>query len=277
MPDCVTAKRQRKHFAFLLACVCVHACACMHVCNKTNVFNGNNPFKKNFYVILNVHNCVEAVIDISWFHLHYHCFLMKFSYSGDFHSSGGMLESPSSPEQFSDPPDFSPDVEIVPETNVKPKDLECNSGQSGSSESKLNDYQIRLFKIHIIYNIKKYSDAEVGAIGITCSSDVDVESTPHTFHPAVVEGVDAVQAALKEGMFPVLDKTVDVFAVPSAPGLNILFCTICTLLYIHGSYYYSKVVIIYKGCAQYVLMKQWLPNSVCELIEGEIEGAVLHN
>ena len=57
-----------------------------------------------------------------------------------------------------------------------------------------------------------------------------MESTPHTFRPAVVDGVDAVQDALAEGMFPVLDKTVDVFAVPSAPGLNILFCTMWILL-----------------------------------------------
>ena len=91
-----------------------------------------------------MHNCFEAVIDISWLHLHYHDFLMKFSYADDFHSSGDMLESPSSPEQLSDPPEFSPDVEVVPETYVKPKDLECNSGQSGSSESKLIDYQIRI-------------------------------------------------------------------------------------------------------------------------------------
>ena len=38
------------------------------------------------------------------------------------------------------------------------------------------------------------------------------------FRPAVVEGERAVEAALSDGMFPVIDKTVDVFAVPSAAG-----------------------------------------------------------
>lgn len=36
--------------------------------------------------------------------------------------------------------------------------------------------------------------------------------------PAVVEGEQAVEAAISNGKFPVVDKLVDVFAVASAPG-----------------------------------------------------------
>ena len=38
------------------------------------------------------------------------------------------------------------------------------------------------------------------------------------FCPAVVDGEQAVEAALSDGKFPVVDKSVDVFAVPSSPG-----------------------------------------------------------
>lgn len=38
------------------------------------------------------------------------------------------------------------------------------------------------------------------------------------FCPAVVEGKHAVKKALADGLFPVVDKSIDVFAVPSAPG-----------------------------------------------------------
>ena len=41
---------------------------------------------------------------------------------------------------------------------------------------------------------------------------------PPILRPAVVEGEKAAETALAEGMFPVVDKTVNVFAVPSAPG-----------------------------------------------------------
>ena len=37
--------------------------------------------------------------------------------------------------------------------------------------------------------------------------------------PAVVDGEKAVEAALTEGMFPIIDKTIDVFAVPSTDGM----------------------------------------------------------
>ena len=43
----------------------------------------------------------------------------------------------------------------------------------------------------------------------------DADSAPN---PAVVCGTKAVEAALLEGLFPVVDKMVDVFAVPSCPG-----------------------------------------------------------
>ena len=42
------------------------------------------------------------------------------------------------------------------------------------------------------------------------------------FCPTVVEGEQAVEAALSSGKFPVVDKLVDVFAVSSAPGQSIL-------------------------------------------------------
>lgn len=40
----------------------------------------------------------------------------------------------------------------------------------------------------------------------------------YTSKPAVVDGEKAVEAALAEGLFPIIDKSVDVFAVPSAEG-----------------------------------------------------------
>lgn len=68
--------------------------------------------------------------------------------------------------------------------------------------------------LHIPY----FLGAEVGAVGGTDSSDIEGAAAPQVFHPAVVEGEKAVQAALSEGLFPVLDKTIDVFAVPSSEG-----------------------------------------------------------
>lgn len=47
------------------------------------------------------------------------------------------------------------------------------------------------------------------------SAGPDADSAPN---PAVVSGTKAVEAALLEGLFPVVDKMVDVFAVPSCPG-----------------------------------------------------------
>lgn len=38
--------------------------------------------------------------------------------------------------------------------------------------------------------------------------------------PAVVKGVKAVEHALEEGQYPVVDKNVDVFAIPSAEGID---------------------------------------------------------
>lgn len=47
---------------------------------------------------------------------------------------------------------------------------------------------------------------------------IDEGAPQRVFCPAVVEGESAVEAALSSGMFPVVDKAVDVFAVPSASG-----------------------------------------------------------
>lgn len=48
----------------------------------------------------------------------------------------------------------------------------------------------------------------------------------YTSKPAVVDGEKAVEAALAEGLFPIIDKSVDVFAVPSAEGTCIHGCTL---------------------------------------------------
>ena len=52
-------------------------------------------------------------------------------------------------------------------------------------------------------------------------------ATAYTCQPAVVEGVKAMEAALSDGMFPVIDKTVDVFAIPCVPGNAITFASHC--------------------------------------------------
>ena len=51
------------------------------------------------------------------------------------------------------------------------------------------------------------------------------------FCPSVVEGEQAVEAALSSGKFPVVDKLVDVFAVSSAPGQSDMLISFnkCTL------------------------------------------------
>jgi len=55
----------------------------------------------------------------------------------------------------------------------------------------------------------------------------------YTSKPAVVDGEKAVEAALAEGLFPIIDKSVDVFAVPSAEGtsIHVLYTTgmVCKL------------------------------------------------
>jgi len=43
-------------------------------------------------------------------------------------------------------------------------------------------------------------------------------SSPLHVDPAVVVGRKAVEAAYQEGKFPVVDKTVDVYALQSSPG-----------------------------------------------------------
>ena len=44
-------------------------------------------------------------------------------------------------------------------------------------------------------------------------------ATPYSSRPAVVVGEKAVEAAISDGLYPVIDKTIDVFAVPSAEGM----------------------------------------------------------
>ena len=39
--------------------------------------------------------------------------------------------------------------------------------------------------------------------------------------PVVVDGEKAVEVALAEGMFPIIDKSIDVFAVPSTDGMYV--------------------------------------------------------
>ena len=53
-------------------------------------------------------------------------------------------------------------------------------------------------------------------------------ATAYTYQPAVVEGEKAVEAALSEGLYPVIDKTVDVFAIPGVTG-NGTACAVCCL------------------------------------------------
>ena len=53
-----------------------------------------------------------------------------------------------------------------------------------------------------------------------CIPEVEGATAMPVFCPAVVEGEQAVRAALRKGMLPVVDKSVDVFAVPSAPGMH---------------------------------------------------------
>ena len=47
-------------------------------------------------------------------------------------------------------------------------------------------------------------------------------SSPVHIDPAVVMGSKAVEAAYQEGKYPVVDKSVDVYALQSSPG-NILY------------------------------------------------------
>ena len=52
------------------------------------------------------------------------------------------------------------------------------------------------------------------------------------FCPAVVEGKHAVKKALADGLFPVVDKSIDVFAVPSAPGYLVYLIIIMIHMYL---------------------------------------------
>ena len=48
-----------------------------------------------------------------------------------------------------------------------------------------------------------------------------LESTsPLTVNPSVVVGTKAVEAAYQEGKWPVVDKTVDVYALQCSPGMS---------------------------------------------------------
>ena len=44
--------------------------------------------------------------------------------------------------------------------------------------------------------------------------------------PAVVDGEKAVEAAVAEGMSPIIDKSIDVFAVPSTDGMYVCVCSL---------------------------------------------------
>ena len=59
------------------------------------------------------------------------------------------------------------------------------------------------------------------------------------FCPAVVEGEQAVELALSDGNFPVVDKLVDVFAVASAPGEFISIISV----YVNFTLAHSKLLI----------------------------------
>ena len=45
-------------------------------------------------------------------------------------------------------------------------------------------------------------------------------SSPLPVNPAVVAGSKAVEAAYQEGKWPVVDKTVDVYALQCSPGME---------------------------------------------------------
>jgi len=60
-------------------------------------------------------------------------------------------------------------------------------------------------------------------IGDQGSSHVASTSSPLLVNPAVVVGSKAVEAAYQEGKWPVVDKTVDVYALQCSQGMSSMF------------------------------------------------------
>ena len=79
-----------------------------------------------------------------------------------------------------------------------------------------------------------YIHVHVGA-DVPISSGAEA-AEPQIFHPAVVEGKKAVEIARFDGKCPVLDKNIDVFAIPSCTG-NVYVCVhvaiMCIIMCIH--------------------------------------------
>jgi 1-phosphatidylinositol-5-phosphate 4-kinase len=132
------------------------------------------------------------------------------SATDDFPSSNEILDPPSSPDLISDTAEVSPHFEsaavstMAVQTIMTPAPVHTGNSEGDSEGMK---------------------------------TDVEGATASRVFFPAVVEGEQAATTALSDGRFPVVDKSIDVFAVPSSPG---------QCIYWRGSVLYrSRSVICY--------------------------------
>jgi hypothetical protein len=130
--------------------------------------------------------------------------------SDDFPSSNEILDPPSSPDLISDTAEVSPHFEsaavstMAVQTIMTPAPVHTGNSEGDSEGMK---------------------------------TDVEGATASRVFFPAVVEGEQAATTALSDGRFPVVDKSIDVFAVPSSPGAKplIYFMGIIDVLTVYGA------------------------------------------
>ncbi|CAI8016720.1 Phosphatidylinositol 5-phosphate 4-kinase type-2 alpha [Geodia barretti] len=115
------------------------------------------------------------------------------SATDDFPSSSEMLDASSSPDPFSDQAEASSPQDENLASSSTSQALEPACFPTSRHESSTNDEGL-------------------------VERDQEGATAMPIFCPSVVEGEQAVEAALSSGKFPVVDKLVDVFAVSSAPG-----------------------------------------------------------
>ena len=115
-------------------------------------------------------------------------------------------------------PDLLPITETAPLTETTPPSLEVATDHEHQQKVTINE------------EITEIPQGTTST-GTTCTTKLLLLAENVTYRPAVVFGEKAVEEAVIDGCFPVVDKQVDVFAVPCVEGkLVLLFQTHLTFL-----------------------------------------------
>ena len=90
------------------------------------------------------------------------------------------------------------------------------------------------------------------------SGQLKSTSSPLHVDPAVVVGSKAVEAAYQEGKFPVVDKTVDVYALQSSSGSVVVVVVVVVIEYMSGCCCEVVIHLYFVSFLNQVCTHSWL-------------------